>query len=372
MSAAGRGVDVVVVGAGPAGRALTHRLLEHGCTVTLVDPRPEAPWRSTFACWTDELPDWVGPETIAAEVDSVVMRDATPVTVRRGYAVFDTAALQTSLGIAGARVVADRASVVSTDRVILRSGEQIDAGLVVDARGTTGRGPRQTAYGVVVAQDQAAPLLDGADAVLMDWSPATGTDPTAPPSFLYVIPLDEHRVLLEETCLAGDPAIAVAELRTRLEARLAGRRFDVLDDETVSFGLLGPTHTPWRADPLLFGARGGLMHPATGYSVAASLRAADILADAVAAQHDPRRALWPQTVRQIYRLRTAGLRSLLALDAVETRRFFDAFARLPAARQRAYLSTPDDLPAVLRTMTELFTEVGTRTRLSLMRSVLPG
>lgn len=360
--------DAVVVGAGPAGRALAHRLLTHGCTVTLVDPHPLAPWRATYACWTDELPDWLPADAIAAEVDSVDMRSPATTVVERGYTVLDVDALQSALDVEGAELVADRVLSVQPDRVTLRSDEQICAGVVVDARGTTGQGPRQTAFGRIVPRAQALPVLDGAEAVLMDWSPIPGVDRKAAPSFLYAIPLDDDRVLLEETCLAGDPALAPTELRRRLDARLARVARTPLGDESVSFGLLGVT-SPWRSDVTLFGARGGLMHPATGYSVATSLRVAETVATSVAAQEDPRRALWPRSARQVYRLRRAGLRSLLALDAAQTRRFFDTFARLPVDRQRSYLSEREDLSGVVRTMSQLFAEVGGGTRAALMRSV---
>ncbi|MGV9711224.1 lycopene cyclase family protein [Gordonia sp. NPDC003424] len=361
--------DVVVVGAGPAGRAVTHRLLAHGCTVTLVDPRPDARWRATYACWTDELPDWLPGHAIAAEVDSVAMRSPGTVVVHRGYTVLDVVALQGSLDIAGARVIEDRAATLEPDRITLASGDAVTAGTVIDARGTSGRGPRQTAYGRIVPRDQALPILDGAGAVLMDWTPVPGLDPAAPPSFLYAIPLDDDRVLLEETCLAGDPALPPSELRARLDARLPGPSHDELGDETVSFGLLGAA-APWRSDVVLFGARGGLMHPATGYSVAASLRAAEVVATAVAGQQDPMRVLWPQSARQVHRLRRAGLRSVLALDAVQTRRFFETFGRLSVDHQRAYLSERENLPGAMQTMAILFAEVGGSTRRALMRSVL--
>ncbi|MFW0794657.1 lycopene cyclase family protein [Gordonia sp. CPCC 205515] len=357
------------MGAGPAGRALTHRLLTHGCTVALVDPRPVAPWQATYGCWTDELPEWMPADTIAAETNSVDLRSPDTVVVERGYTVLDVDALQAALDVDGAEVIADRAIAVQPDRVTLRSDAQITAGVVIDARGLSGRGPRQTAFGRIVPRAQAVSVLDGAEAVLMDWTAVPGLDRAAPPSFLYVIPLDDERVLLEETCLAGDPPLSPSELRTRLDARLVGHTLTDLGDETVSFGLLGQ-HSPWRSDVTLFGARGGLMHPATGYSVAASLRAAEPVAIAIAAQEDPHRTMWPRSARQVYRLRRAGLRSLLALDATQTRRFFATFAQLPVDRQRAYLSEREDLSGVMRTMTQLFAEVGGGTRGALMRSVL--
>ena len=65
--------DVIVVGAGPAGRALTHRLLARDVTVTLVDPAPDRPWRSTYACWADEIPDWLDTDRTIDDVQMCSM-----------------------------------------------------------------------------------------------------------------------------------------------------------------------------------------------------------------------------------------------------------------------------------------------------------
>lgn len=361
--------EAIVVGAGPSGRALAHRLLREGVAVTLVDPAPHRAWRATYACWTDELPHWLPTDSIAAQVNSVDMRSTERVAVRRGYTVLDVEGLQSVLDVSDAHVIVDRTVAVHPDRVTLRSGEHVVADIVVDARGITGRGARQTAFGRIVPRSQALPVLDGAEAILMDWGVFPGLDSQAPPSFLYAIPLDDNRVLLEETCLAGDPALPPSELRRRLDARLAHLSLTQIDDEIVSFGLLGESR-PWRSEVMEFGARGGLMHPATGYSVAASLQAAEVVAKAAAAQKDPNDAIWSLSARQVYRLRRAGLRSLLSFDAPQTRRFFDTFAHLPVGRQRAYLSERENLSGVLTTMTNLFTAAGSSTRGAMIRSVL--
>ncbi|WP_164473724.1 FAD-dependent oxidoreductase [Gordonia insulae] len=78
--------DVAVVGAGPAGRALAHHLLLRGLTVTLVDPHPNAPWRPTYACWTDELPPWLPADAVSAQVDSVEIRTPDAARIARATA----------------------------------------------------------------------------------------------------------------------------------------------------------------------------------------------------------------------------------------------------------------------------------------------
>ncbi|MFW0785644.1 lycopene cyclase family protein [Gordonia sp. CPCC 206044] len=360
--------DVVVVGAGPSGRALAHRLLHRGVDVCVVDANPSRRWTATYAAWTDDLPDWLPAGSVATQVSSVQIRTPGAIEVSRGYTVLDTAGLQRGLTIDGARTIVEHAADVGADRVITASGVELRASTVIDARGIHGGAIRQTAWGVVVSRTQAAPVLDSADAILMDWSP-TEQDDDDRPSFLYAVPVGDDRVLLEETSLAGAPPMPISRLRRRLRARLADRAVTPLADETVSFSLVGAP-APWRSRPLLFGARGGLMHPATGYSVAASLTAADRIAECVAAGHDPIFALWARPARTVYRLRRVGLSALLSLDAEQTRRFFEVFARLPVDRQRAYLSGRDDLTGTLRAMTSLFAGVDQRTRWHLAQAVL--
>ncbi len=361
--------DVVVVGAGPAGRALSHRLLRRGVAVTVVDPRPEVEWRATYACWTDEIPYWLPPGVVGAQVDSVAMRVTETTGLRRGYTVFDTVALRRALTLDDARILRDHATVVGEHHVTTRSGATITASTVIDARGLPGRGPRQTAWGVVVPRAQARPFLGDTEAVLMDWTPPS-SDAAAGASFLYAVPLDADRVLLEETCLAGDPPVPVAHLRARLDERLSGHPITPLTTETVSFALRGPT-APWRVRPIVFGSRGGLLHPATGYSVGASLAVADDVAVAIADGHDPLGALWPRSARLVHRLRSVGLRALLALSPDATRRMFDTFAELPLTQQRAYLSGRDDATGTAQAMAALFSAVDKDIRRSFVRAV-PG
>ena len=105
---------------------------------------------------------------------------------------------------------------------------------------------------------------------------------------------------------------------------------------------------------LAFGAAGGLMNPATGYSVAQSLGAVDGLVDALREGRDLRAHLWPRCARAVHLLRMLGLAVLLSLDAAQLVEFFDAFFRLSADRQRAYLSSRSDLGGLLVTMAAVF------------------
>ncbi|MEV5647037.1 lycopene cyclase family protein [Nocardia sp. NPDC052254] len=331
--------DLIVCGLGPAGRALAHRAARRGLSVIAIDPRPERRWQATYAAWADELPDWLAPRVVAAVTDRPRARGTRWFTLSRAYLVFDTAALQDSLDLAAVRVIADRVAEIDwPGRVRPASGAPLTAHRIVDARGLARRPRRaeQTAYGVV--------LRGEAPTVFMDWLPDNGAAPGELPSFLYTLALGDGRTLYEETCLAGRPALGLDLLRQRLEYRLHARaiEFDDIDvTERVRFPLEGGVAREGR-----FGTAGALLHPATGYSVAAALSAADPVAAG--------QPLWPASARAVHALRTAGLRALLALPPHDVAPFFDTFFELPPQLQRAYLSGRADLRGTAAAMSALF------------------
>ncbi|MBT0568058.1 lycopene cyclase family protein [Williamsia sp. CHRR-6] len=358
--ATARKAELVVIGAGPAGRGLAHRAIVAGVDTVLVDRRPDRPWDDTYAAWTDELPSWVPDTVTATAVPAVAVYAPDEVQIPRGYTVLDSPGLQTHLAIPESAVVTGDVAEVSDNRVELRDGRVLFGATVIDARGSRNTpGPEQTAFGVFVTPERAAAVLGAHQAVLMDWRPhyrSGGPSDTGPASFLYVVPITSELVLMEETCLAAHPAVKLGVLRERLRSRLSRHGLNVDDAieqravEQVDFTLTGGGPRPWRHTPMTFGAAGALMHPATGYSVATSLSCADPVVDAIARGDDPAAALWPQSARAVHRLRRRGLNAALALDADETVAFFGAFFRLPPHAQRAYLSDRSDLRGVMSAM----------------------
>ncbi|MFE5460336.1 lycopene cyclase family protein [Nocardia sp. NPDC056564] len=334
--------DIVVCGLGPAGRALAHRCLTRGLSVTVVDPAPDRRWSATYAAWGDELPGWLDPLAIAATVDQPTAWGTRAHRIDRPYVVLDSDRLRESLDLTGAEVVADRAVALTADTVTLASGRTLTARRAFDARGIARSVAlaEQTAYGLVLDARHCA----GLESLFMDWRADNGAPADAPRSFLYAVPLGDGSMLLEETCLAGRPALDGTTLRDRLHHRLRSRGIEFTGDERIErvrFPVEGG-----RPGRRTFGAAGGFAHPATGYSVAASLAAADTVATGARA--------WPASARAVYRLRAAGLRALLALPPTDLPVFFDTFFDLPPAAQRAYLSGRTDLTGTVVAMSTLF------------------
>jgi lycopene beta-cyclase len=393
-------LDVLVVGAGPGGRAVAAACGERGLRTRLLDPAPGRPWRASYGAWRDELPAGLPGSVLAATVRGRAIA-VTEHTLDRDYAVFDVPALRAHLD----QRLADAG--VTVERGRAEPGALPPAGLVIDAGGAaqplssrtlaarppaeqsptrqppTGRrrirvAAEQTAVGVIVPAELAAPLLSPGEALFMDWRQTGG--PGNWPTFLYAIPLAGDRVLLEETSLARRPGLDLDTLAARLRARLAAHRIRPPADaprEVVRFPLDLPRHRGGGA--LGFGAAAPLTHPATGYQLAEALRLAPEVAAAAAgalgggpgaALTATGAVLWPASARAVHLVRRRGLESLLRLPPARLPEFFEGFFRLPEPSRRAYLSGRADLKGTAAAMAGMFGTTGWPVRLRLIGSSL--
>lgn len=171
---------------------------------------------------------------------------------------------------------------IEPECVVLASGERIAARAVIDARGPDGPMPGlelgwQKFLGIEFAS--AAPEPDC----------ATVMDATVPQidgyRFVYVLPLGQQRVLVEDTYYSLDPALDVATIAGRVRQLAAERQIGggELRQEVGVLPILigGDPDMFWPAsDPIArLGLRGGFFHATTGYSFGMALCMADALAD---------------------------------------------------------------------------------------------
>jgi lycopene beta-cyclase len=336
--------DVVVAGSGPAGWVIAHACALRGLEVTLVAPNPAARWPATYGMWEDEcahLPP--GSQWIAAPATAFAH---TAHTLPRRYAILDNDAVRASLTHPGIVTVADKIAEVHAGprgcNVTLVSGRHLAATTVINATGPRPSRTAQTAYGIVLP---VAP----AEVTFMDWRPPPGFDAA---TFLYMVPLPGDRVLVEETSLARRPGLGFAELRARLLARGIPAAGTV---ERVRIPLDAPI--PRRHGPIVpFGAAAGLIHPATGYSVADTFKLAPHLAEALAGRHLDAawRVLWPAPARAVHKLRRRGLSVLLGLPPAQVAEFFEIFFDISPVLQEKYLSERADLAGTAEAMLAIF------------------
>ncbi len=362
--------DVVVAGDGPAALALASACSAAGLSVTAVGEG--APWTATYGTWVDEVPGCADALGATTPIDMAVADRR--IALDRMYGVFDNVRLRarfTDAPLVAARVSGVRHHAWGT--LVDTTAGPLRARLVVDATGAApallsprrgvGRVPKQTAYGLVL--DHRPDVVGGSGSVLMDWRQPAGV--AGPPTFLYVLGLAGGRWLVEETSLARAEPVGPELLRERLAARLGVDLTDAAEHvEHVSIPMA--PGVPNRGQAVVgFGAAAGYIHPATGYSVAASLRAVprvvDGLVEAVRLD-DPRQraltawnAVWPTEHRRARALHDYGLGVLLRMSADELSGFFGAFFDLPSEQWSAYLRVDTSAAAVSRTMTAMFRSV---------------
>jgi len=390
--------EVVVVGGGPAGLAATAELAALGVRVACVNPVQPPRWPNTYGIWADEL-EAVGLSECARHTWStprVELGEGRSHRLDREYALIDNDRLRETLveRAEGENVRWREGTAEATEqtaeggiRLRLRDGDSIEADVVIDATGhrpsLVGREAEpapsfQTAYGIVAecAESPCAPD----EMILMDFRTDHLPDRDAvegPPTFLYVMEVDEGRYLLEETALSARPPVPYHRLEERLRARFESRGLEA-EPETfervrIPMGLALPS--PGRRT-LPFGGAASMVHPATGYMVGRTLRSAPALAEALATELEAGRpdraveagwrAVWPRTLRRARELLQFGNEALLEMDAPQTAAFFEAFFDLETEDWSAYMSGRSSASRVARTMWRVFgaIDLGLRGRLA--------
>lgn len=319
--------DVIVAGDGPAAAAVVAACRVRDLDVVAVGPA--VPWSHTYGMWRDEVPD-LPDDCFVHVTDRTVLRARTTHTVDRPYAIVDRPALRRHLGIDAVLRpgrVERQADTGDLALAHLDDGDVLAARWLVDATGRTGATAWQTAYGCVVSAAEIERAGYSTDAAtVMAWLPGV-----TPACFVYAVPV-ERGWLVEVTSLVATPAVDPQRLRRVL--------LDVLGEApVVAAEALGLTETvripmgsPQLPEPggrlVPFGAAGALAHPATGYSVAASVTLADRVAGAIAADADPVEELWQPAMRRTRELHDGGFDVLLRLDGDGLIDFFEAFASI--------------------------------------------
>ena len=224
------------------------------------------------------------------------------------------------------------------DGVATEDGPDFEAGAVIDGRGATDSPHLTLGYQKFLGQEVRLAAPHGLDhPILMDGR----VEQVDGFRFVYVLPLDTERLLIEDTYYSDGADLDPATLRARLDdyAEAAGWRVEAVEREeqgVLPIALAGDIDGFWQdATPGIArtGMRAALFHPTTGYSLPDAVRLADAIAAAPDLSADPLAALARNLSRGLWRRRGFYrlLNRMLFLAAAPSQRIdvMARFYRLP-------------------------------------------
>ena len=284
--------DYVLVGGGlqNALLALALRARRPGAKVALVERAASLGGNHTWSFHEGDVPEaaqeWVEPLVAHRWPSYEVRFPGLERTLRQGYATIpstrvDAVVRERLAGGPGCAVITGTAAVeVGPHEVRLGDGRALEGTLVVDARGP---GPRGTAGGAGFQKFVGLELrlerkVAPARPLIMD-ATVTQADGFR---FVYVLPLAEDRVLVEDTYFSDTDVLVREALRERVFAYAQEKGlspFSVVreEDGVLPLPWTGPLPRPFDS-PLRAGYAGGFFHPVTGYSFPVAVRLASLLA----------------------------------------------------------------------------------------------
>jgi len=173
----------------------------------------------------------------------------------------------------------------SPSAVVLADGERVEAGGVIDCRGPRDMSRLQLGWQKFVGRELLLDAPHGLERPVI-------MDATVPQidgyRFVYLLPFDATRVFVEDTYYSDSPAIDHPRLVERIDAYAAARGWRVREVLREESGILpvvigGDFESYWLSGGNRVakgGARAGLFHPTTGYSLPDAVRAAIAVAKA--------------------------------------------------------------------------------------------
>jgi lycopene beta-cyclase len=340
--------DLVLVGGGLQNGLIALRAF-HGAgagrepRIAMVEAERTLGGNHTWCVHAQDVPAgaraWFEPLVVKRWPDYEVRFPRLSRTLRSPYAVLTSERFARVVAAAfegrhGSRIVFGRRAMrLEADRVELDDGSVLEAPLVIDARGPDPslvgtRAGYQKFLGLELRTEAphgvARPLMMDAQC------PQTGGF-----RFFYVLPFSEDRLLVEETRFSRSAALDVADARGSVE-RYAQRFGRVIERVREEQGVLP---MPWgegappavARSPLAAGYRGGYFHPATGYSLPAAIRLAELVG--VCVTRSPFGADWQRFQRQ-HRAQARYARQLNqllfgAFAEADMYNVFERFYRLP-------------------------------------------
>lgn len=377
-------VDVIIIGAGPAGLSVAAACGRAGLSVTIVAPDLVDPWPNRYGVFSDDT--LVDVPSSVSFAETMVRIGDQWTAIPRQYVRVDQEALKTQFlrvcsekGIAALHGKVER---IVSHRSHLRvhwAGDEIYAKAVIDASGHrsefTDRAEDpyyfQTALGWLIETDR--PPVDH-DCVMMDWKPAPGVSSNDQPTFLYAMKYGEQQYFLEETVLIGTEVADFEMLEQRLRARIGHDEFAIVETEKCVIPMTGGLPKPDNS-VIAFGGAASMVHPATGYLLSNVLNRAPGLANKIKTNlhlHSDELAktvndfVWSDDARKRYALMQFGGAYIAQSSAEDTWRFFDTFFRMETERWSPYMRGDLSSAETSKFMLEMFSKAGLSTKAKLV------
>lgn len=355
--------DVILVGAGLANGLIAHRLKARACglRVVAVDERRPGEGRTWSYHETDLSPgqrEWMGPLTSCRWPAQEVRFPSFSRRLETGYASVSGEAFGRSVeALLGDDLLRDEVVEVAAHRVSTRAGVDLKAPLVVDGRGMRADAPFRCAWQKFVGVEIELSTDCVLDAPII-------MDATLPQRdgyrFLYTLPFERRRILVEDTYYSDSPALNVERLRNEALRYAISHGWNVERVARVETGVLpiplaGDIGAFWN-EPAVAPARSGvnaaLFHMTTGYSLPEAVRLAerianeDVLTTERIAPAVRRRSLKRWREQRFYRLLNRML--FLAGEPAERWRIMERFYRLPSGAIDRFYAGRTSVPDMVR------------------------
>ncbi|MFC7552948.1 lycopene beta-cyclase CrtY [Pseudoroseomonas wenyumeiae] len=289
-----QGYDLLLAGGGLANGLIALRLRQRRpeLRLLLVEAGPRLGGDHTWSFFEADLTaaqrDWVAP-LVAHRWDGYEVRfPARHRQLSSGYASVTSARFHDQLSRVLGNAVRLEAPVahLAADGATLADGKVLPAAAVIDGRGPDAAAELALGYQKFLGQEVRLAVPHGLRRPIVMDATVEQLDGYR---FLYVLPLDDRRLLIEDTRYADGPDLDKPALRRAIAAYAAAQNWrirTVLREEegVLPVALDGDIQAYWqaRAATPQAGLRAALFHPTTGYSLPDAVRLADAIAAAPA------------------------------------------------------------------------------------------
>ncbi|MEW5740936.1 MAG: lycopene beta-cyclase CrtY [Myxococcota bacterium] len=278
-------LDLVLVGGGLANGLLAWRLLltRPDVTFALIEAGPTLGGNHTWSFHgtdvTEAQLEWLWVLASKSWPSHDVWLGAEPRRIGGGYHSIRSEDFHWKLAerLKDRLRLKTRATEVGPAHVTLSTGERLEAKAVIDARGFSAAPAWPCGFQKFLGLDVELSTPHGLEVpLLMDGR----VEQPGAFRFVYLLPWDERRLLIEDTYYSDDAALELPVLRRRIEEYLASRGWKVakvVREESAALPIPLSGTAPAFDRPTV-GVAAGFFHATTGYSVPMAVGLAEELA----------------------------------------------------------------------------------------------